>query len=202
MPEQGARAAVRDQGGRGARLNPVRRLMLAGAGVIVGGAVIAVGSRLPWATVTLRGSPVSVPGLPRVALAGGKITLDASAIGSGWVFGVGLLIALVPLGWLVLGWQGRLVLGLVAFAAALLVLYQAAGMRDDIVGRARDVALRQVSVRSADLRIATRYGIPVTGSGAAVAAIAAMLGAVVGKRVPRLGLPERPPGGPEGNGRR
>lgn len=164
--------------------------------------MVAVGSRLPWATVTLRGSPVSVPGLPRVALAGGKITLDASAIGSGWVFGVGLLIALVPLGWLVLGWRGRLALGFVAFAAAVLVFYQAEGMRDDTVARARDVARTQASVRGADLRIATGSGIPVTGSGAAVAAIAAALGAAVGKKVPRLGLPERPPGGPEGNGRR
>ncbi len=143
-----------------------------------------------------------MPGLPRVSLAGGEITLDASAVASGWILGVGLLIALVPLGWLVLGWQGRLVVGLVAFAAAVLVFYQATANRSDVVARAERVALRQVILRTADLRVETGPGIPVTAAGGAVGAVAALWGATVGRSVPRLRLPERPPGDPHGNGHR
>lgn len=202
MPQQSSRASLGDQSGRGARLNPIRRVTLAGVGLIVGGALIAVGSRLTWARVTVRGSAVSVPGLPRVSLAGGQITLDASAVASGWVFGVGLLIALVPLAWLVVGWQGRLVVGLIAFAAAVLVFYQAAAQRSEVIARAERVALRQVVIERADLRIETGPGLPVTAAGGAVAAITAVWGATVGKSVPRLRLPERPPGDPQGNGQR
>ena len=56
MSQQSPRALVGDQGGRGAHLNPVRRLSLAGACVIAGGAVVAIGSRLAWATVTINPS--------------------------------------------------------------------------------------------------------------------------------------------------
>ena len=107
MPQQSARAALGDQSGRGARLSPIRRLTLAGAGLITGGALIAVGSRLTWASVIVRGSPVDAPGLPRVSIGDTEITYDASGVARGWIFGVGLLIALVALTWLVLGWRGR-----------------------------------------------------------------------------------------------
>jgi len=189
VPQQGARAAVGHQGGRGARLNPVRRLTLAGAGVIAGGAVVAIGSRLAWATIALRGSPVSAPGLPRVSLAGGTVTLDASAVGAGWVFGLGLLMALVPLGWLVTAHAGRLVLGLVAVAMAAVVFGQTT-MRNDVVKHAHAVALRQTSLRGASFRVATGPGIGVTAAGAIVAGIGAIWGATVGGAAPRLGLPE------------
>jgi hypothetical protein len=192
VPEQGAGAAIGDQGGRGARLNPLRRLTLAGAGLIAGGAVVAIGSKLTWATVTLKAAPVSAPGLPPVVLDSGKLTLDASALQSGWVFGLGLLLALVSLGWLVLGWQGRLVLGLVAFAVAVGVLSYAFQVRSDVPSKARRIAIQETSISPADLRIATGPGLGVTAGGAAVAALAAMWGGTVGKDVPRLGLPERP----------
>lgn len=202
MPQQSPRVAVGDQGGRGARLNPLRRLTFAGAGVIGGGALIATGSRLAWATVTLKAAPVAAPGLPPVVLDSGKLTLDASAVGSGWVFGLGLLLALVPLGWLVLGWQSRLVLGLVGFAVAAGVFYQSTVTRGDTLERARQVAISETSIRNADVRTATGPGIGVTAGGAALAAIAAMWGATVGKDAPRLGLPERPdrPERPDGDG--
>ena len=176
--------------------------MLAGAGVIAGGAVIAVGTRLAWAKVTIRGAPVAIPGFPRVALSGGRITLDASGVAAGWVFGVGLLIALVPLAWLVLGWQGRLVLGVIAFAAAVIVFYQAAANRADFAHRAQDVALRQALLRSADLHVQTGPGIPVTAGGATLAALCSVWGSAVGRKVPRLGLPEEPPDRPDLNGQR
>ena len=197
MPQQGPRAAVRDQGGRGARLNPVRRLTFAGAGVIAGGALIAAGSRLAWATVTLKAAPVTAPGLPPVVLDSGKLTLDASAVGAGWVFGLGLLLALVPLGWLVLGWQGRLALGLIGFAVAAGVLYQTWATRNDVPIRARQVASQETSIRDADIRVATGPGITVTAAGGALAALACMWGGTVGKAAPRLGLPERPDRGGE-----
>ena len=191
MPQQGPRAAVGDQGGRGARLNSLRRLTFAGAGVIAGGATIAIGSRVAWATVAIKASPVSAPGLPPVVLDSGKLTLDASSVGSGWVFGLGLLLALLPLGWLVLGWQGRLALGLVGFAVAVGVFYQATATRSDVLTRARRIAVQETSIRNADFRVSTGPGITVTAAGAAIAALAAVWGGTVGKNVPRLGLPER-----------
>jgi hypothetical protein len=198
MPQQGPGAAFGDQSGRGARLNPVRRLTLAGAGVIAGGAVVAIGSRLAWATITIRSSPVSAPGLPRVALAGGTVTLDAAAVHAGYVFGLGLLLALVPLGWLVAGPRGRLLLGIVAFALAAIAFGQTT-MRSDVLKRGREEALRETSIRSTSFRVATGSGIPVTAAGAAVAGLSALWGGTVGGKAPRLGLPE-PGGGPDRNG--
>jgi hypothetical protein len=199
VPQQSTRAVVGDQSGRGARLNPVRRLTLAGAGVIAGGAVVAIGSRLAWATVTIKPSTVTAPGLPQVALAGGRISLDASAVRSGWVFGLGLLLALVPLGWLVMGHSGRLILGLLGFAIAVGVFYQAWFIRGDLFPRVRAVSVAGTSLRGADYRVATGPGIPVTAAGAALAGICAMWGATVGPNVPRLGLPEGS-GGDDRNG--
>ena len=198
MPQQGARAAVGDQSGRGARLNPVRRLTFAGAGVIAGGATVAIGSRLAWATITIPPSPISAPGLPRVALAAGKVTLDAAAVNAGYVFGLGLLLALVPLGWLVAGPRGRLVLGLLAFAVAGVAFGQTT-MRNDVVRSAQEEALRTTSIRATSFRVATGPGIPVTAAGAALAGLAALWGGTVGDKAPRLGLPEKP-GGPDRNG--
>jgi len=192
VPQQGPRALVGHQGGRGARLNPVRRLTLTGAFVIAGGAVVAIGSRLAWATVTINPSTVSAPGLPRAAIAGGKLSLDSSAVQAGYLFGLGLLLALVPLGWLVAGPRGRLVLGVVGFAVAAIVFWQAEGTRGHIVTRARAVASQQASIRNADLQIRTGPGLSVTAAGAVVAAIGAAVGATVGGGAPRIGLPERP----------
>jgi len=198
MPQQGPRAAFGDQSGRGARLNPVRRLTLAGAGVIAGGATIAIGSRIAWATITIPPSPVNAPGLPRVALAGGRVTLDAASVHAGYVFGLGLLLALVPLGWLVAGPRGRLVLGLLAFAVAA-VAYGQTAMRNDVIKSAHEEALRVTSIRATDFRVTTGPGIPVTAAGAALAGLSALWGATVGDKAPRLGLPEKP-GGPDRNG--
>jgi hypothetical protein len=192
VPQQGSRAVVGDQSGRGARLNPVRRLTFAGAGVIAGGAVVAIGSRLAWATVTIKPSTVTAPGLPRVALAGGRISLDASAVRSGWVFGLGLLLALVPLGWLVTGHRARLVIGLLGFAVAVGVFYQAWFTRGDLAPRVQGVSVAGTSLRGASYRVATGPGIPVTAGGAALAGICAVWGATVGGGAPRLGLPEGP----------
>jgi hypothetical protein len=156
--------------------------------------VVAIGSRLAWATVSIRPSTVTAPGLPKVALAGGKLSLDASAVRSGWVFGLGLLLALVPLGWLVVGHRGRLVLGVLAFALGVVVFYQAWTTRHDMTSLVREFAATQSTIRGADFRIASGPGIAVTAAGGALAAMAAVWGATVGPSVPRLGLPERPDG--------
>lgn len=183
-------------------MNPVRRLMLAGAGVIAGGALVAIGSRLSWASATLRPSPVAVPGFPRIVLAGGGITLDGSALGAGYLFGLGLLIALVPLGWLVTGPRARVALALVAVAICAGVFVGTFRTRSELTDRATEVARREIVIPGTIARISSGPGVAVTAAGAALAAIAALAGASVAGRAPRLGLPERPPGGPEQNGQR
>jgi len=173
-------------------VTPVRRLSFAGAGVIAGGAIVAVGTRLAWATVTPKPSPVSVPGIPRVVIAGGKLSLDAPSLGAGYLFGLGILIALVPLGWLVVGPQARVVLGILAVGVAGVIFWQAAATRGELVQRSRAFARREITQRGVSLHIESGPGIPVTAAGAAVAALAAIAGASAGRQIPRLGLPERP----------
>lgn len=192
MPEQGPRAPLGDQGGRGAFLNPIQRLTLAGAGVIAGGALIAAGSRLAWATATLQPSAVNAPGLPPVVLAGEEMSFDASALGAGYLFGLGLLLALVPLGWLVAGPRARVGLGVVAIAIAGVALWQAADIRSELRRRVRVAAVSDAKDRTR-IPVTPGPGTPVTLTGAALAVLAAVGGATVGGRAPRLGLPERPP---------
>jgi len=174
--------------------------MLAGAGVIAGGAVVAIGTRLEWATTALRAAPVSAPGLPRVILAGGSVSVDASGVGAGYLFGLGLLIALVPLGWLVTGGRARTAPVFVAVAVAAGVFVGTLQTRSDIPRRSIDV-LRTARPAGAVLRVTSGPGIVVTASGAVLAALAALAGAAAGRDAPRLGLPEKPPGGPEGDGK-
>jgi hypothetical protein len=176
-------------------VNPVRGLTVAGAGVIAGGALVAVGTKLVWATATPHSAPVAVPGFPNVVLAGGRLTLDASAVQAGYLFGLGLLLALVPLGWLVTGPKGRALLALIAVGISAGVLWGVYRTRHELVARAEHVAVPEL--RTASFRVASGPGIAVTGGGAALAAISALGGAAAGKRAPRLGLPE----GPDRNGR-
>ena len=171
-------------------MNPVRRLAIAGAGVIAGGAVVAAGSKLAWATATPRASAVSVPGFPKVVLAGGRLTMDAAVVGSGSLFGLGLLLALVPLGWLVAGPRGRTVLAVIALGISGVVFWQIAHTRNELTHRAAPIASREL--RTASFQVASGDGIPVTAAGAALAAVGAVVGATVGGGAPRLGLPERP----------
>jgi hypothetical protein len=176
-------------------VTPVRRLTFAGAGVIAGGAVIAAGTRLAWATATPKPPAIKVPGLPPVVLAGGKISLDASALDVGYLVGLAFLLALVPLGWLVLGPRGRAVLALFAVVIAVSVFIQVAATRSRLIPRAREVAIRQVT-SSVSMRIASGPGIPVTAAGAAVAFAAAISGGAAGARAPKLRMPEKPEGTP------
>ena len=176
-------------------MSPVRRLAIAGAGVIAGGAVVAAGSKLAWATATPRASAVSVPGFPKVVLAGGRVTMDAAAVGGGSLLGLGLLLALVPLGWLVAGPRGRTVLAVIAIGICGVVFWQVAHTRNELVRRAAPVASREL--RTASFRIASGNGVPVTAAGAALAAVGAVVGATVGGGAPRMGLPDRPDRGPE-----
>jgi hypothetical protein len=171
-------------------VSPLRRLAIAGAGVIAVGAVVAAGSKLVWATATPRGSAVSVPGFPKVVLAGGRLTMDAAVVGAGSLFGLGLLLALVPLGWLVVGPKGRTFLAVAALGICGVVFWQVAHTRSELVHRAAPVASREL--RTASFRVASGSGIPVTAAGAAVAAVAAVVGATVGGGAPRIGLPDRP----------
>jgi hypothetical protein len=184
-------------------VNPVRRLMLAGAGVIAGGAVIAIGTRLTWATVTVRGAPVTAPGLPRIILAGGRLTFDASSVGGGYLFGLGLLLALVPLGWLVTGPRGRTILAVIAAVLAAGVFVGTFQTRAGTPRHVIRILANDVSAPAGTVfHVSTGPGVPITGAGAALAALGAVWGLTVGGRAPRLGLPEEPPDRPDLNGHR
>ncbi|MCI0343880.1 MAG: hypothetical protein L0221_00360 [Chloroflexi bacterium] len=94
--------------------------------------LIAIGSRMTWATVTLRSSPVSLPGFGRLTFRGGEVTAGGANIGVGYLSGLGLLIALVALGWLTAGPRTRMALSLLAFGAAIaggILTLQARGER-------------------------------------------------------------------------
>jgi hypothetical protein len=173
-------------------VTPVRRLTFAGAGLIAGGAIIAAGTRLAWATATPKPPTVAVPGLPRVVLAGGKITIDASALDAGFLLGLAFLLALVPLGWLVVGPRGRGVFALAAVVVAVSVFAQVAATRSHMIPRAREIAVRQLPTLSVSMRVASGPGIPVTAAGAGVALVSAVVGGVAGVRTPKLRMPEKP----------
>ena len=192
MPQQGPRAALRDQGGRGALLTPAGKLTLAGVGVILGGMVVAIGTRMTWAEGVLRGQPVNAPGLPPIFLGRGRLPLNGSELGAGYLFGLGLLLALIPLGWLVVGPKGRVVLGVAGLALAIGIGAGVAGARADATDRAARVMRSEVGSEFASFRIATRAGSGVAAAGAAIAALSSIAGAVVGRRVPRLRMPEPP----------
>jgi hypothetical protein len=172
-------------------VTPVRRLTFAGAGLIAGGAIIAVGTRLAWATATPKPPAVAVPGLPPVVLAGGKITIDGSALDAGYLAGFAFLLALVPLGWLVVGPRGRVVLALFAVLMTAGVFAQVATTRSHLIPRAREVATRQVPA-SVSMRVASGPGVPVTAAGAGVAFVSAIVGGAAGGRTPKLRMPEKP----------
>ena len=192
MPQQGPRAALRDQGGRGALLTPAGKLTLAGAGVIVGGMAVAAGTRTTWVEVTLRGQPVDAPGLPPIFLGRGSLPLNGSEIGAGYLFGLGLLLALIPLGWLVVGPKGRVLLGVLGIVLAIGIGVGVAVARSDATERAADVMRREVGSELATFRIATRPGSGVAAGGAALAGLSSIAGAVVGRHVPKMRMPEPP----------
>ncbi|MGH2784642.1 MAG: Trp biosynthesis-associated membrane protein [Actinomycetota bacterium] len=191
MPQQGARAAVGDQGGRGAVLTPSGKLTFAGAGVIVGGALVAAGTRMPWVDVTLRGAQVDAQGLPAVFLGPNRVRLSGADLGAGYLFGLGLLLALVPLGWLVVGPTGRIVLGAVGIALAAGILVGVWDLRSGSTERAV-VLMRQEFGNTANIHASSRFGPDVTSGGAELAVLAALAGAIVGRRVPKMRMPEPP----------
>lgn len=192
MPEQSPRAAVGDQGGGGAVLTPVGRLSLAGAGVIVGGMIVATGTRMTWVEVSLRGAPVDAPGIPPIFLGSGQVPLNATDIAGGYLFGLGLLLALVPLGWLVVGPRGRVVLGIAGVTLAIGIGFGVYAARADSTERAARLMRREVGSELATFRITSSAGPGVTGAGAALAGLASIAGAIAGSRVPRMRMPEPP----------
>lgn len=192
MPQQGARAAVGDQGGRGALLTSVRRLTLAGVGVIVGGMVVAAGTRMTWVEVSLRGAPVNSPGLPPIFLGRGEVPLNGAEIGAGYLFGIGLLLALVPLGWLVVGPRGRLALGALGVALAIGIGIGVSVARSDSTGRAARLMRQETGSEQATFRVKSGAGPGITAGGAALAGISSIAGAIAGSRVPKMRMPEPP----------
>lgn len=181
-------------------MTPVRRLALAGAAMIGGGLLVAAGARVTWASVTVRPSGVRAPGLPQVVFETHDV-YGGNALGVAYFFGLGLLLALVPLAWLVVGPNARMVLAFLALATAVWVGVATAQVRGDLIPRAERKA-RSALLRSGDgdVRIASGPGIGITGAGAALATLGAMGGAVVARQVPRMRLPERPPSPPSGHG--
>jgi hypothetical protein len=164
--------------------------------VIAGGAIVAAGMRIAWATATPRPSPVSVPGFPKVVLGSTKITMDGPALGAGYLLGLALILALVPLGWLVAGPRARIALAALALAVCGVIIWQTAATRSDLIPRAKKTALPQLSSADASIHISSGAGIPVTAAGAALAAASAILGGAAGSRAPKLRMPERPPENP------
>jgi len=192
MPEQGPRAVVGRQGCGGAVLTPVRRLTLAGLGVIAGGAIVALGTRLTWVSSTVRSAPFAAPGLPRVTVGGGTFPYDGADVGAGYLFGLGLLCALIPLGWLVAGPRGRVVLGVAGLALAVGIGVGVAVTHGDLVAEARRLTRTEVAGAVARVQIRSGTGSGVTAAGAAVAGLSSLAGAVAGRHIPRLRLPEKP----------
>jgi hypothetical protein len=173
-------------------VTPQRRLTIAGLAMIVGGMVVAVGVRITWATATLSASPVETPGLPRIVLAGGRITFSGSEVGAGYLAGLGLLIALIPLVWLVAGPTGRLILAVAGLGLAVAVVVGVAVARDELPARAERLVREETAGFSVGGRISTGPGITVTLAGAAVGGLGALFGGIAGRHVPRLRMPERP----------
>ncbi|MEX2554016.1 MAG: hypothetical protein WEB06_00090 [Actinomycetota bacterium] len=192
MPQQGARPAVGDQGGRGALLTPVGRLTLAGAGVIVGGMVVAAGTRMTWVDVSLSGAPVNAPGLPPIFLGGGEVPFNGAEIGAGYLFGLGLLLALVPLGWLVTGPKGRLGLGALGLALGVGIGIGVSVARSDSIARASRLIREDVGNELPAFRVKSDTGPGVTAGGAALAGLSSVAGAIAGRRVPKLRMADPP----------
>lgn len=193
MSRQGARAAIGDQGGGGAVLTPIRRLTLSGVGLILGGMIIAVGTRIPWAEIDVRSTPLSIPNFPQLSLEGGRLTADGSQIGVGYLSGVGLLIALIALGWLVAGPRTRVALAVAALGAAVAVAIVVVQTRGDVTTKAAAFARAETATPELEfIRISTGPGIAVAAAGAAIAALAAVAGGEAGRLVPRMRMPEPP----------
>lgn len=176
-------------------MNPQRSLTLAGVAMILGGMIVAVGVRLEWASVALSSSRVEAPDLPRVVLAAGSVGYTGSEIGAGYLVGFGLLLALVPLGWLVTGPRGRVALALVGVALAAVTVAGVAVARNDLSVRTLRL-VRESSGLGFGGRISSGPGIPVAMSGAAIAGLGAIFGGIAGRAVPRMRMPERPDQGP------
>jgi len=158
----------------------------------VGGMVVAAGTRTTWVNVSLRGAPVDAPGLPPIFLGRGEVPLNGSEIGAGYLFGLGLLLALVPLGWLVLGPRGRVALGVLGLALALAIGLGLSVARSDSVGRAAQRMRAEVGSELATFRIRSSAGPGITAAGAALAGLSSIAGAIAGSRVPKMRMPEPP----------
>jgi len=78
----------------------------------------------------------------------------------------------------------------IAVAISGAVFWGCARTRNELVPRAKAIATREL--RTGSIRVASGPGIPVTAAGAGLAAVAAIAGAGVGGRAPRIGLPDRP----------
>jgi hypothetical protein len=160
--------------------------------MIVGGMAVAAGTRMAWVEVNLRGVPVNTPGIPPIFLGRGAISPSGTDIGAGYLFGLGLLLALIPLGWLVVGPRGREVLGVLGVALAIGIGVGAYSARADSLARAASFVRREIGVEQATFRVKSSAGPAVTGAGAALAALSAMAGAAAGRHVPAIRMPKPP----------
>jgi len=122
---------------------------------------------------------------------------DAFALGAGYLFALGLLLALIPLGWLVVGPRARLVLALVAVGLAAGIVTGCLRTRGEITRRTNVIVRADSFASGGGVHIASGPGAAVTASGAVLAMVSAIAGGTVGGRAPRLGLPEREDREPE-----
>ena len=158
----------------------------------MGGMVVAAGTRMTWVEVSLRGAPVNAPGLPPIFLGRGQVPLNGADIGAGYLFGLGLLLALVPLGWLVVGPKGRLGLGALGLALAIGIGIGVSVARSDSTTRAVRLMRKDVGTELPAFRVTSGVGPGVTAAGAALAGLSAIGGAIAGRRLPKLRMPEPP----------
>lgn len=155
--------------------------------------LVAVGTRMTWVEVIYSGARVSAPGLPPIPLGGGELRLDASAVGAGYVFGLGLLLALVPLGWLATGPRARVALSVLGLAIAIGIGLGVATVRGDLTSVAARKARTIVAGNpSASYRIASSAGAGLTAAGAALGGLSCIAGAGAGARIPRMRMPDKP----------
>lgn len=158
----------------------------------MGGMVVAAGTRMTWVEVSLRGAPVNAPGLPPIFLGRGEVPFNGADVGAGYLFGLGLLLALVPLGWLVVGPKGRLGLGVLGLLLAIGIGIGVSVARSDSTARAAEPIRKTVGAELPAFRVSSGAGPGITAAGAALAGLSSVAGAIAGRRVPKLRMPEPP----------
>ncbi len=158
---QAGRAASRDQAGPRAAGGSS---LVARAGVVGGGVMVAVGSVLPWSTLSIGGDASSVSGIDRE--------------------GVGLITAVLGIGLVVLGLLGLVASGGRARVVGFLVIV--VSVLAGLMGIAEALHQRELDVAAEGVTMSLGVGLFMLVAGAAIAGLSGVALAV-GRRVPPSG---------------